>query len=93
MIYGKPKNDTEPVKGISMYLEVSEMSDKDLLSYEYTVETFENQGLSLALHFENPNVVSVNQEREYIVLELRDFRDQEGNLIAEDQDLRLPVPT
>lgn len=46
----------------------------------------------MKLNFDNPGYVSSNPEKDRLVIEMRDFRDKDGNLIAEDQDIRNRLP-
>ena len=48
--------------------------------------------MALRVKFEDPDNVSVASEKEYLVIELKDFRDNEGKLIVEEKIIRIPIP-
>ena len=91
-VYGSPKNDSIPVDGLTVYIEASEMSDTDKLSFQYEVKEFSETKLNFKLHFDNPPSVSSTTEKDMMVVQLRNFRDPNGKLISESDDIRREVP-
>ena len=65
-------------RGISVYIEPSEMSDPEKLKFEVEVIKFSSELLSMQLTFENPAYVSFMSEKDVLVVNLNDFRDQDG---------------
>ena len=45
------------------------------------------------LQFESPGQISYNAQPEILVIKLQDFRDPDGNLIAEDKEIVKTLPT
>ena len=76
-----------------MYLEMSDMSDPEMLQFEFEAREFGKEKLNLSLLFENPEHISYNEEPEILVIQLKDFRDPNGNLIVEEQEIRKTLPT
>lgn len=68
------------------------MQSKDILKFSYKIEKFNEEILSLSLQFDKPAAVSSTTETDSLVIQLRDFRDKENKLIAEDQDIRQSIP-
>ena len=58
-----------------MYIEPYEMSDAKKLNFKYIVKNFDEEQLQLELEFDTTEVVSTNPEPDYIVIEMKDFRD------------------
>lgn len=77
-------NDSLAIRGISVFIEASEMQTKDVLDFAYKIESFEEKKLVMSLQFEKPVAVSATTEKDSLVIQLRDFRDKDGKLIAED---------
>ena len=48
--------------------------------------------VSLSLNFADPDNVSIASEKDILVVELKDFRDNEGNLIVDEKIIRIPMP-
>ena len=92
IIKGKPSNDSIAVEGISMYMEATEMTAVDQLQFTYTIGGFSGTSLDLKLNFDSPGSITSTTEKDYLVIEMRNFRDKEGNLIAEDNDIRNALP-
>ena len=46
----------------------------------------------MKLNFDSPGSITSTTEKDYLVIEMRNFRDKEGNLIAEDNDIRNALP-
>ena len=65
-------------RGISMYIEPSEMSNPEKLKFEVEVINFSSELLSMQITFENPAYVSIMSEKDVLVVNLNDFRDQDG---------------
>ena len=63
-----------------MYVETFEENDHDL-NFDYNITTA-NKNLDVQLKFKKPSGVSVSEEKDLLVIELNDFRDEEGNLIV-----------
>ena len=63
--------------GISLYIEPSESSDPEKLKFKVRVLDFSSELLKLQLLFENPAYVSSFAEKEVLVINLNDFRDQD----------------
>ena len=57
------------------------MSDAKQLQFNYTIEEFSPDKLALSLKFDKSAYVSYTPEKDFIVIELEDFRDADGNLI------------
>ena len=68
------------------------MSDAASLAFEYEILEFSNMNLKFKLNFVNPPSVSSTTDKEVMVIQLRNFRDPDGKLIAESEDLRREVP-
>ena len=48
--------------------------------------------MALTINFEDPDNISIASEKDYLVIELKDFRDNEGKLIVEEKIIRIPLP-
>ena len=48
--------------------------------------------MPLTVNFVDPDNVSIAAETDMLVIELKDFRDNEGNLIVEEKIIRIPIP-
>ena len=68
------------------------MSDKDRLNFEYSIDEFTETELKVNIFFQNPTSVSTTNEKDQLILRLENFRDAEGKLIAEDQDIVSSLP-
>lgn len=82
------------VPSVHLYVEASSFHDegKDI-KFNYTVDAFTDEQLAISLKFDTPGEVSTSHEKDYLVIQLRNFRDKDGNVIAEDQEIRKPLPT
>ena len=72
--------DGEPIRGLGVYLEASEMSDTEKLKFLYKVVKIVEDGIDLILLFDNPGEVSANIEKEKLIVYLKNFRDDENLL-------------
>jgi len=81
------------LRGFAMYIEPDEMSDVKNLGFKYKVANFDTAALQIDLEFSNSDYVSTNPEPEFLIIEMEDFRDPEGNLIVESHLIRKPLPT
>ena len=61
-----------------MYIEPSEMSEPEKLKFTIEVLEFTSKHLLMQLMFENPSYVSIMLEKDVLVFDLNDFRDQDG---------------
>ena len=52
--------------------------DTDALSFNYTISDFSNEKMSVTLAFAKPSTISTTNEKDTLVIELRDFRDENG---------------
>ena len=93
LLKGTLVQSAEPIKGIEIYLKPGETSDEEMLQFSYQYNKFDHEKLSIELIFDHPEHVSYNQEPEKLVISLNDFRDRDGNLIAEDMKLDKVLPT
>ena len=75
-----------------MYIEPSVWSKPEKLKFEVEVLEFSSELLSMQLLFENPAYVSAMQEKDVLVIDLNDFRDQEGLLIVDGHVLKKELP-
>ena len=64
------------------------MSDAKKLNFKYIVKIFDEESLQLELEFDTTEVVSTNPEPDYIVIEMKDFRDPENKLIVAEHEMR-----
>ena len=69
------------------------MSDAERLDLKYVVKSFDEESLQIELEFDESKIVSTNPEPDYLVIEMRDFRDPENKLIVEEHMMRKPLPT
>ena len=81
------------MKGIEIYIEISDSSDPNMLYFQFKTNNFDTEKLSLELLFVNPDHISYNPEPETLIIKLKDFRDPDGNLIVEEQELKKTLPT
>ena len=69
------------------------MSNADKLQFQYSSKEFSDDSLGIQLIFENPNEVSlIPYDLDYLVIELENFRDQKGELIADYHTTRTALP-
>ena len=54
------------------------MSNPEKLKFKVEVLEFSSELLSMQLIFENPAYVSATAEKDVLVIDLNDFRDQDG---------------
>lgn len=69
------------------------MSEPQQLNFKYKIKNFDNEGLSIGLEFDESMIISTNPEPEYLVVEMKDFRDPDGKLIVAEHQMRKPIPT
>ena len=74
-----------------MYVETFEENDNDL-NFNYNITTTD-RNIDVQLKFKKPSGVSVSEEKDLLVIELNDFRDQEGNLIVKENKNCIPYMT
>ena len=82
-VYGTIE-DGDILAGVRLYVEPTEMSEADKLTFKYSVEQFDDEQLSLVLNFDNPEHVSASYDKDYLVINLDDFRDDGGALIVKE---------
>ena len=82
----------EAIDGLEIYLEAAEMSEKSMLSFNYTVTGFSQTSIDISLQFEQPEFVSVTPEKENLIVRLTDLRDSNGDLITDSSELSVQVP-
>lgn len=73
-----------------MYVETFEDNDHDL-NFDYNITTSDTN-IDVQLKFKNPSGVSVAEEKDLLVIELNDFRDNEGNLIVKENKIVNEIP-
>ena len=73
-----------------MYVETFEENDNDL-NFNYNITTTDTN-IDVQLKFKKPSGVSVSEEKDLLVIELNDFRDQEGNLIVKENKIVNEIP-
>ena len=49
--------------------------------------------MQLQLNFDQASSVSVSPSPDYLVIDVKNFRDKKGRLIAKNQLIRKPIPT
>lgn len=86
-IQGAQVEGTNWVQGIEIYIELSDSSDPDMLQFQFKTSNFDTEKLSLELLFVDPDHISYNPEPETLIIKLIDFRDPNGNLIVEEQEI------
>ena len=68
------------------------MSSPELLAFTYSVKAYEDEKVSIKLEFENPEEVSRYIDKETLIIELVEFRDTNGEIIADGRQLNITVP-
>lgn len=68
------------------------MSTREVLAFTYSVKAFDDEKVSMRLEFENPEEVSRYIDKETLVIELVEFRDTNGEIIADGRQLNITVP-
>jgi len=58
------------------------MSEPEKLNFKYRVKAFDQDQLAIELEFDEAKFVSTNPEPEFLVIEMKDFRDPDGKLIV-----------
>ena len=90
-IYGRSTTGVE-IQGFTAYIEPAEMSPAESLQFNYTV-SFDSPGsASVQLDFSEPGYVSVTTTPDILVIELKNFTDNEGNLIADHAKIKRNLP-
>ena len=83
----------ETIQGIEMYI-MTNNGYEDKLQFTYQTDEFTDEQLKLKLNFEYPNYVygAPNEDQDQLVIKLSNFRDKEGNLIIDQQEIIKPMP-
>ena len=68
IVYGTQAENSTFVPGVAIYVQASDMQDKSLLDFTYTVDEFSESKLVYSLKFENPLTVSSTIEKDSLVL-------------------------
>ena len=68
IVYGTQAENTTFVPGVAIYVQASDMQDKSLLDFSYTVDEFSESKLIYSLKFANPVAVSATTEKDSLVL-------------------------
>ena len=63
-----------------------------MLQFKYEFQEVQGDSVSIKLNFTNPEHLSISPEPDMLVIELRDFRDDQGNLIVDEKIIRTPIP-
>ena len=64
IVYGTQSQNSTIVPGVTIYVQASDMQDKSLLDFSYTVDEFSESNLIYSLTFENPMAVSATIEKD-----------------------------
>ena len=88
-IDGKPSSGEE-IPGVKMYVETFEENDHDL-NFDYNITTTATN-IDVQLKFKKPSGVSVSEEKDILVIELNDLRDNEGNLVVKENRIVNEIP-
>ena len=64
--------------GVSLYIEPNESADPEKLKFKVKELSITSKLLSMKLEFENPAYVSSQSEKDVLVINLNDLRDQDG---------------
>ena len=91
-IVGKPGPNNKIKKGAIFCIEPSGYTKPEKLQFTYEFGDFEDKSVSLSLNFADPDNVSIAKETDILVIELKDFRDNEGNLIVDEKTIRISIP-
>ena len=81
------------IPGLSIYIEPDEMSIGENLNFLYEVKSFDKESLQIDLEFNETAIVSTKPGPDYLVIQMKDFRDPEGKLIVDDHKMQKPIPT
>ena len=81
------------IPGFKMFIEPDEMSDSSKLNFKYKTTTFNSDQLQIELEFEEAKFVSTNPEPEFLIIEMKEFRDPSGELIVKEHTIKKPLPT
>ena len=84
--------DGQPLKGLSVYVQASEMTDTGNLKFSYSVVKVSEDSIDFQLNFEKPDEVSINFDPERLIIKLKDFRDEQDRLINEEFELSVSLP-
>ena len=80
------------MKGVTICIDPSGYTESDMLQFNYVFEEVQGDSVSIKLNFTNPEHLSIASEPDMLVIELRDFRDDQGNLIVDEKIIRTPIP-
>ena len=80
--------------GVSLYIEPNESTDPEKLKFKVKELSITSKLLSMKLEFENPAYVSSQSqsEKDVLVINLNDFRDQDDKLIVDSQVIKKELP-
>ena len=68
IVYGTQAENSTFVPGVAIYVQASDMQDKNLLNFSYNVDEFSESKLIYSLKFENPIAVSSTTEKDSLVV-------------------------
>ena len=68
IVYGTQPENSTFVPGVAIYVQASDMQDKSLLNFAYTIDEFSESNLIYSLKFENPVAVSATTEKDSLVV-------------------------
>ena len=68
IVYGTQSENSTFVPGVAIYVQASDMQDKSLLNFSYSVDKFSESKLIYSLKFENPIAVSSTTEKDSLVV-------------------------
>ena len=91
-VLGKPGPNNKVKKGAAFCIEPSGYTEPEKLQFTYEFGDFKDNSIPLSVHFADPDNVSIAADADMLIIELKDFRDNEGNLIVEEKIIRIPIP-
>ena len=68
------------------------MTDAENIKFGYDIVKVDEDYIDFQLRFENPEEISIHNDKERLIVNLKGFRDEEGQLISEDIQLSVAIP-